>query len=370
MQRVAATLALLLAATVCLRSASGRLLAQDAPDTESHPWQTNGRATWYEHPYTGSCGYGRLDPYEFGADAVAAMPDASPQFPGSCGRCYEVRCRGIQARSADGSVNLDRSNACYDTVSRIVVKVVDTCPCVGNEKWCCGDSGLQHFDLAAGAFARLAPQGQGIIGLDWRPVPCEAASTNGTASPAAWEALDEATVKGAGTDVFVDGTIGLGWTKTIYGDDLQAMYSYAPSLTTFPDGDVALCTTVAQYGGFDFHTDDPDCTVFDGAQAVEFWVRSAGGIPDGIIFRLGDIMKGGCAKEFDLKSHATQDVEDGWARLLFPTADFECNQAVLLSDVNRLQFENRSPGKRSICVKDVRIISQGATPSVAAAGRR
>ena len=60
--------------------------------------------------------------------------------------------------SADGSVNLDRSNACYDTVSRIVVKVVDTCPCVGNEKWCCGDSGLQHFDLAAGAFARLAPQ--------------------------------------------------------------------------------------------------------------------------------------------------------------------------------------------------------------------
>ncbi|KAL4859717.1 5'-3' exoribonuclease 2 [Chlorella vulgaris] len=275
----------------------GRLLAQDAPDTESHPWHTNGRATWYEHPYTGSCGYGRLDPYEFGVDAVAAMPDASPQFPGS----------------ADGSVNLDRSNACYDTVSRIVVKVVDTCPCVGNEKWCCGDSGLQHFDLAAGAFARLAPQGQ---------------------------------VKGAGTDVFVDGNIGLGWTKTIYGDDLQAMYSYAPSLTTFPDGDVALCTTVAQYGGFDFHTDDPDCTVFDGAQAVEFWVRSAGGIPDGIIFRLGDIMKGGCAKEFDLKSHATQDVEDGWARLLFPTADFECNQAVLLSDVNRLQFENRSPGKR------------------------
>jgi hypothetical protein len=48
---------------------------------------------------------------------------------------------------------------------------------------------------------------------------------------------------------------------------------------------------VAQYGGFDFHTDDPGCTVFDGAQAVEFWVRSAGGIPDGIIFRLGDIMK-------------------------------------------------------------------------------
>jgi hypothetical protein len=157
------------------------------------------------------------------------MPDASDQYPGSCGRCYEVKCRGIRARSADGSVDLDRSDACHDTTTRIHVKVVDTCPCVGNEKWCvggkmtleggpahafrlgpsplpspptpppltpgrcCGDSGLQHFDLSAGAFARLAPQGKGIIGLAWRPVPCEAGLGNGTATPQAWEELREAT---------------------------------------------------------------------------------------------------------------------------------------------------------------------------------
>lgn len=53
-------------------------------------------------------------------------------------------------------------------------------------------------------------------------------------------------------------------------------------------------------------------------------------------------MQGGCAKEFDLKSHATQDVEDGWARLLFPTADFECNQAVSLwQQVAAIQLERQ-----------------------------
>ena len=35
-------------------------------------------------------------------------------------------------------------------------------------------------------------QGKGIIGLAWRPVPCEAAASNGTASSEAQAALDQA----------------------------------------------------------------------------------------------------------------------------------------------------------------------------------
>lgn len=35
-------------------------------------------------------------------------------------------------------------------------------------------------------------QGKGIIGLAWRPVPCEAAATNGTASSEATAALEQA----------------------------------------------------------------------------------------------------------------------------------------------------------------------------------
>lgn len=99
-----------------------------------------GRATWFDSPQVGSCGYGKLDPYKFGQDAVAAMPDVSPLYPGSCGRCFELKCRGIQAISADGSVNLNRTDACYDQNKTIIIKIVDTCPCHGNEKW------AMHFD--------------------------------------------------------------------------------------------------------------------------------------------------------------------------------------------------------------------------------
>ena len=115
----------------------------------------------------------------------------------------------VLPRSADGSVDLDRRDACYDTSKRIVIKIVDTCPCQGNEvgalpcslrtfvcramlrrrsmqcmlaclhalshrlflhappgpappqKWCCGDAGLVHFDLSDGAFRKLAPQVRG-----------------------------------------------------------------------------------------------------------------------------------------------------------------------------------------------------------------
>ena len=40
----------------------------------------------FEHPWTGSCGYGKLDGYQFGYDAVAAMPDVFRDFNTSCGR--------------------------------------------------------------------------------------------------------------------------------------------------------------------------------------------------------------------------------------------------------------------------------------------
>ena len=60
---------------------------------------------------------------------ITCPPCAAP-------RCYEVRCRGIQAVSAEGSVRLDRMDACYPGGKPIVIKIVDTCPCNGNEKVC------------------------------------------------------------------------------------------------------------------------------------------------------------------------------------------------------------------------------------------
>ena len=91
------------------------------------------------------------------------MPDVFPDYRGSCGRCYEIKCRGIQAISADGSVNLDRSDACLDTTTSIIIKIVDTCPCNGNEKWCCGD--MPHFDLSDRAFQRVSRREGGCVGV-------------------------------------------------------------------------------------------------------------------------------------------------------------------------------------------------------------
>jgi hypothetical protein len=49
------------------------------------------------------------------------------------------------------------------------------------QRWCCGDQ--QHVDLGRAAFAQLAPEEQGVIGLRWREVSCDTQGNPGT-SPA------------------------------------------------------------------------------------------------------------------------------------------------------------------------------------------
>ena len=39
-------------------------------------------------------------------------------------------------------------------------------------------------------------------------------------------------------------------------------------------------------------------------------------------------LQGTCGKEYSVASHATQDVENGWTRIYFPVADFDCNYGV------------------------------------------
>jgi hypothetical protein len=77
-------------------------------------------------------------------------------YGSSCGQCIQLKCRPAEVTDADGNV-LDRSSACIDDNKSIVIKTVDTCPCQGNERWCCGDE--NHFDLGKKAFekARKAP---------------------------------------------------------------------------------------------------------------------------------------------------------------------------------------------------------------------
>ena len=50
-----------------------------------------------------------------------------------------------------------------------------------NKRWCCGD--LYHFDLSAWAFEKLADTKWGVIGVEWRDVPCSHRPAKPAAKP-------------------------------------------------------------------------------------------------------------------------------------------------------------------------------------------
>ena len=57
-----------------------------------------------------------------------------------------------------------------------MVTVTDACPCqheneYSNRRWCCGDA--EHLDLSVFAFEKLAPKNDGVIGIQYRTVPCD-----------------------------------------------------------------------------------------------------------------------------------------------------------------------------------------------------
>lgn len=151
------------------------------------------------------------------------------EYPSSCGRCFELKCRPAEINSADGQVKrLNQTKACLDENKSIVIQVVDTCPCSDNKAWCCGDT--PHFDLGEHTFKKvskihcpaegaqqlsrclpcfridwqkglklitkkfglmqLANNSQGVIGLSWRAVPCSA--KNGTVTEDDTKKLEDA----------------------------------------------------------------------------------------------------------------------------------------------------------------------------------
>ncbi|KAF6261914.1 hypothetical protein COO60DRAFT_1636449 [Scenedesmus sp. NREL 46B-D3] len=104
-------------------------------------------------------------------------------------RCFEVSCVPRFVESADGSVFLDRRDACRDTTRGAIIQIVDECRCSnadrqlserGNFNWCCNVEtprlGVdRHIDLSKQVFTELIRDGDfglGIMGLRWRPASC------------------------------------------------------------------------------------------------------------------------------------------------------------------------------------------------------
>ena len=56
-------------------------------------------------------------------------------------------------------MSVDRRNACYDENKNVVVKIIDSCPCVhanyySNQRWCCGD--MEHIDISEDVFKMVS----------------------------------------------------------------------------------------------------------------------------------------------------------------------------------------------------------------------
>jgi hypothetical protein len=160
-------------------SAAAAPAAPAAPRQVASSSLVQGDATWYTGIFAGYCEFffSNLPADRF----VAALPSVSPTTPpigAACGDCLAVFCRRGVVTDLLGTVNVDRSDACRDENTGIVVKVTDTCSCPFNQMWCCGsgpDGKPHHVDLSQEAFAALAKNadvGLGVMAIEWGAIPC------------------------------------------------------------------------------------------------------------------------------------------------------------------------------------------------------
>ncbi|KAK9807705.1 hypothetical protein WJX72_006675 [[Myrmecia] bisecta] len=203
------------------------------PDSFTNFFLSRGKGAFGDALY-GSCGYfetregaPELDVQDlpFGQVAVAAVANLDPDYPGSCGRCYEIRCRpGIQFANGSSPQLFDNSltnpnyldhlaavrakvkdsygreypgNAlepinqesvvCWNSStgavqdgsasSSTVVRITDSCPAFQNktgginQQGAC-NSDIYQFDLSYYAFEQLAHPLYSGMGVQFRPVDC------------------------------------------------------------------------------------------------------------------------------------------------------------------------------------------------------
>ncbi|KAL3160371.1 hypothetical protein ABBQ32_010699 [Trebouxia sp. C0010 RCD-2024] len=237
---------------------------------------------------------------------VAALAQKNPDYPGSCGRCYEVRCQnGIvigngttpvstndfyYLASVDATVKDDfnRSfpgNAAFDQAEQdvqcwgnnsVFVHVIDSCPAFQikadgvptQQLWC--NSDIYHFDLSYWAFQQLAHPTYGVMMVDFRPVDCR------THEPL----------------VFLPGFVNV----TIYSDQVETGWNFGPYFEHSADfwrqgaglnGSNATCVNVATArsygqdkdggGGLGFTSvngTNPGYQPFADKNTLDFWVKS------------------------------------------------------------------------------------------------
>ena len=270
---------------------------------------SNGKKNAFGDFLFGSCGYFNkprskqnidTSDLQLPLDGVAALADVNPDFPGSCGRCYEIKCKEGLLIGNDGkpksiggefkympSINGSVTDTAGRTFpgnraegqgeqyvkcwnkSSIVVKIVDNCPAVlpqgawanpnkpEPQPWCSSD--IYHFDLSYWAFEKLAHPLYGVMNVAFRPVDCE------TRAPMP----------------LAPGYV----SRSIYSNEPDAGWSWQPfnpgEQTLMAEGQAsnggaAACTSMQPKGGVTFgcrRCTEAGYQPFNGAGSVSFWVK-------------------------------------------------------------------------------------------------
>eukprot|EP01024_Parvocaulis_polyphysoides_P018031 TRINITY_DN17957_c0_g3_i2.p1 TRINITY_DN17957_c0_g3~~TRINITY_DN17957_c0_g3_i2.p1 ORF type:complete len:428 (+),score=50.07 TRINITY_DN17957_c0_g3_i2:166-1284(+) len=350
----------------------------------------DGRATFYGHEHwlwnihEGSCDYGYLCPNEGTGWDVAALPDAHPEYKGACGRCYEVKCHGVFFQDSFKN-QLDRSSVCYDDNASVVVRVVDTCPCndvksqYSNQRWCCGD--MEHIDLSIWAFEKLAHPKWGVIGLKYRPVPCDlepekAAAPAATPFPGMPAPIGETCPKGLWETVQTPDVVNplVDNSGLVYADNIQGLWQFSnwnAEVFEIPDAGIrsgtAICGRLFPGGAISFVGPEG---IFNGQVSLEFWMRG----PDAVALPDIDINIGGedgqcsAVKVSDL---APSGVSTGYTRFnvymnLFDqqapltvvafASSFRGCANMDINKINRISFINNQPAEQSLCIDEVQLL--------------
>lgn len=365
-------------------------IAMLAVGSEAQGEWRDGRATFYgDQPWLwniheGSCGYGYIwEDEPLGWD-VAALPDVHFEYSGSCGICYEVACNPTAFTDNYGNT-IQRQDSCHDPTQSIVVRITDTCPCnypsneFSNKRWCCGD--MDHLDLSIWAFEKLAPRDLGVIGLKYRPVPCDYQPNNPAPKPenpfpgvlpppgAQKPAWIQSTEASEGTNapvatvsetvqVFEGGGLDEKWRDESWNVEILDTQKGA-------FGGEAICREISPGGGIRLASDRG---TFSGHVSLEIWVKSGGSIPNVDMELSGS--RGQC-NALPLENLSTSGSSNGFDRYsvylkLFET--YRPDEVVAFADqfqgcggngsddVDSIIVKNNQWYSQDICIDNVKLI--------------
>jgi len=309
------------------------------------------------------------DDVPFPHDGVAALADVNPDFPGSCGRCYEVKClpglllgnnhspislsefynmagvrtdvkdsfgrhfpgnpysdknrQYVECWGGDGAGGAGGNGTTAAAQPSSIVRIVDNCPTAQfkdgrtvPQMWCASD--VYHIDLSYWAFEKLAHPIYGVMNVALRPVDCE--------SGRPFVAL----VPGFVSRSIYTNSIQPGWGWAVW--EPQETDMMRPALAH--NGGTALFASVLAKGGMTFNCKrcaEAGYQPFAGAQTLSVWMKDMPN-PNGTLgylplrINLGRVDKDDyCGGAIYLKDYGAAAVTAaGHKRFDIPISSFYC----------------------------------------------